>query len=98
MEGHAVNQVSFQQQEKPLTWPVEADIICLFSTTEGYKAYRGWLARALLHEVNKWLDQWENTRKNDNVKDIEFHHLLIRVNSHIGEFQAFFCFFTFFDS
>ena len=89
MEGHAVNQVNLQQ-EKPLTWPVQADVICIFSTTEGYVSYRGWLVIALYCEIKHWLDQWEKTRQTDNVKDIEFHHLLIRVNSHNGKFQAIF--------
>ena len=90
MQGHAVSQVSIGQNPKPLTWPEEADIICLFATAEGYKAHRGWLGLAIFEEIKIWLDNWERTRDTDRVDDIEFYHLLIRVNANIGMFQVLF--------
>ena len=89
MEGNAVSQVSCPtQNSKPLTWPEEADIICLFATVEGYNAHRGWLGEALLEEIKEWLDNWERTRDTQRVYDIEFYHLLIRVNANIGMFHV----------
>ena len=87
MKGHAVSEVSVGDNLKPLTWPEEADKICLFATTEGYKAPREWLGLALFEEIKKWLDNWERTK---GKEDIEFYHLLIRVNANIGMFHVLF--------
>ena len=88
MKGHTVSQVGLQEQEKPLTWPEEADIICFFSTTEGYSSFRCWLAIELYNQIKEWLENWENARQIGEVEDMEFHQLLIRVNARIGTFQA----------
>ena len=94
-EGLAVSQVSSHQNSRPLTWPEQADIICLFACTEGHVSHRGWLGMALYLQIKKWLDDWERTKDTEHVKDMEFHHLLIRVNADIGMFQLnFSCFFT----
>ena len=88
MKGNTVNQVRLQEQEKPLTWPEEADIICFFSTTEGYSSFRCWLAIELYNQIKEWLENWERAKRNGKVEDMEFHQLLIRVNARIGMFQA----------
>ena len=90
MKGQNVRQVT-NTREPPLTWPVEADIICLFATVEGYEAYRGKLCHALACEVNNWWNNWVTTKdkaEEKDIEDIEFHHLLIRVNAHLGMFEA----------
>ena len=91
MKGHAVSQVSMGQSSQPLTWPEEADIISLFSTVQGYTSYRGWLGSALYEQTKEWLDNWETTKYAERPEDIEFYHLLIRVNAKIGMFQNLFC-------
>ena len=88
MKGQNVRQVT-NTREPPLTWPVEADIICLFATVEGYEAHRGKLCHALACEVNNWWWDWQRTKDKAEEKDIEFHHLLIRVNAHLGMFEAY---------
>ena len=90
MQGHKVSQVNVQEQEKPLTWPVAADIICLFSTTEGYASYRCWLVKAIYLQIKAWLGGWKTNKKTDNLKEIEFHHLLIRINALNGMLQTYF--------
>ena len=87
MKGQNVSQVS-NRDEQPLTWPEEADIICLFATVEGYQAYRGELCHALACEVQNWWYDWVTTRDTAEEKDIEFYHLLIQVNAHLGKFEA----------
>ena len=87
MKGQNVSQVT-NTREPPLTWPEKADIICLFATVEGYEAYRGELCHALACEVHNWWDDWQRTKDTAEEKDIEFHHLLIRVNAHLGMFEA----------
>ena len=86
-EGHAVSEVSSHQNSSPLTWPEQADIICLFACAEGQASFRGWLGDALYVQIKKWLDDWERTKDIEHVEDMEFHHLLIRVNADIGMFQ-----------
>ena len=86
-----MTQVSIGQNSKPLTWSEEADIICLFACTEGFVSHRGWLGRALRDQIKKWLDNWEGTKDTEHPEDIEFHHLLIRVNADIGTFYVIFC-------
>ena len=83
-----VTQVAVRPDDRPLTWPKEADIICLFATVEGYISYRNevdgsWLVLNLCHQINQWLENYEK-----NKTDLEFHHLLIRVNAAIGKFQT----------
>ena len=89
MDSH-VMQVSNSSngiQQQPLIWPIEADIICLFSTVEGYLSYRDGkqgsiLVLNLCHQIRNWLN---NYRKDET--ELEFHHLLIRVNNAIGMIQ-----------
>ena len=83
-----VTQVAVRADDRPLTWPKEADIICLFATVEGYFSYRNpvdgsWLVLNLCHQINQWLENYKV-----NKTDLEFHHLLIRVNAAIGKFQS----------
>ena len=71
-------------QQQRLIWPIEADIICLFSTVEGYKSKRHTVQGSILvlnlcHQIRNWLN---NYRKDKT--ELEFHHLLIRVNNAIG--------------
>ena len=89
MAAQQVSQVAVRADERPLTWPREADIICLFATVEGYFSYRNkvdgsWLVLNLCHQINLWLQNYQN----DKTKELEFHHLLIRVNAAIGKFQT----------
>ena len=84
-----VTQVAVRADDRPLTWPKEADIICLFATVEGYFSYRNpvdgsWLVLNLCHQINQWLKIYEESK---HQIDLEFHHLLIRVNAAIGKFQ-----------
>ena len=84
-----VTQVAVRADDRPLTWPKEADIICLFATVEGYFSYRNpvdgsWLVLNLCHQINQWLKNYEESK---HQIDLEFHHLLIRVNAAIGKFQ-----------
>ena len=74
-----VTQVAVRADDRPLTWPKEADIICLFATVEGYFSYRNpvdgsWLVLNLCHQINQWLKNYK-----ENKTDLEFHHLLIKV-------------------
>ena len=94
-----ITQVAARSDDRPLTWPREADIICLFATVEGYVAYRkevskssrrkpvdgSWLVLNLCHQISEWLGNYD---EKDPSTDLEFHHLLIRVNAAIGKFQA----------
>ena len=87
MAAQQVRQVAVRADDRPMTWPREADIICLFATVEGYFSYRNpvdgsWLVLNLCHQINHWLEEYEK----DNTKELEFHHLLIRVNAAIGKF------------
>ena len=92
MESH-VMQVSNSSngiQQQPLIWPIEADIICLFSTVEGYTSRRDVVQGSILvlnlcHQIRNWLN---NYRKDKT--ELEFHHLLIRVNNAIGMIQMYF--------
>ena len=86
-----MSQVSIGQNSKPLTWSEEADTICLFACTEGFVSHRGWLGIALYVQIEKWLDNWERKKDTEHPEDIEFHHLLIRVNADIGMFHVLFC-------
>ena len=90
MEGQSIQQVSVNQS-RPLTWPEEADIICIFATVEGFMSFRrstgSWLIQNLCEQIHIWLNDYERTKDTDHVKDLEFHHLLIRVNAAIGGFQ-----------
>ena len=94
MDSH-VMQVSNSNngiQQQPLNWPIEADIICLFSTVEGYVSWRyktqgSLLVLNLCHQIRNWLN---NYRKDKT--ELEFHHLLIRVNNAIGMIQM--CFYV----
>jgi len=83
-----VTQVAVRADDRPLTWPREADIICLFATVEGYFSYRNpvdgsWLVLNLCHQINQWLENYEK-----NKTDLEFHHLLIRVNAAIAQMAS----------
>ena len=85
-----ITQVAARADDRPLTWPREADIICLFATVEGYFSYRNpvdgsWLVLNLCHQISQWLGNYD---EKDPSTDLEFHHLLIRVNAAIGKFQA----------
>ena len=94
MEGQRIQEVSVGQSN-PLTWPEEADIICMFATVEGFMSFRqkttgSWLIQNLCKQIHIWLNDYERTKDTDHVKDLEFHHLLIRVNAAIGGFQNYF--------
>jgi len=83
-----VTQVAVRADDRPLTWPKEADIICLLATVEGYFSYRNpvdgsWLVLNLCHQINQWLENYEK-----NKTDLEFHHLLIRVNAAIAQMAS----------
>ena len=92
MEGQSIKEVSVDQS-RPLTWPEEADIICIFATVEGFISFQfypetgSWLIQNLCKQIHIWLNDYERTKDTDHVKDLEFHHLLIRVNAAIGRFQ-----------
>ena len=91
MEGQRIQEVTVGQSKNPLTWPEEADIICVFATVEGFISFRrkkgSWLIQNLCKQIHVWLNDYERTKDTDHVKDLEFHHLLIRVNAAIGGFQ-----------
>ena len=96
MKGQSITEVSNGQSTltSTLTIPEEADIICLFATVEGFKAFRrtrgtvgSWLITNLCKQIHIWLNDYERTKDTDHVEDLEFHHLLIRVNAGIGRFQ-----------
>ena len=93
MEGQRIQEVSVGQSN-PLTLPEEADIICVFATVEGFMSFRrstgSWLIQNLCEQIHIWLNDYERTKDTDHVKDLEFHHLLIRVNAAIGGFQKYF--------
>ena len=97
MKGQRIQEVSVGQSN-PLTWPEEADIICMFATVEGFMSFRkttgrstgSWLIQNLCKQIHIWLNDYERTKDTDHVKDLEFHHLLIRVNAAIGGFQNYF--------
>ena len=94
MDSH-VMQVSNSSngiKQQPLIWPTEADIICIFSTVEGYTASQdpkqgSILVLNLCHQIRNWLN---NYRKDKT--ELEFHLLLIRVNNAIGMIQM--CFYV----
>jgi len=84
-----ITQVAVRADDRPLTWPREADIICLFATVEGYFSYRNpvdgsWLVLNLCHQINQWLERYNE----DKANDLEFHHLLIRVNAAISQMAS----------
>ena len=79
-------------QQQRLIWPIEADILCLFSTVEGYLSIRDTkhgsiLVLNLCHQIRNWLHDYRKDKK-----ELEFHHLLIRVNNAIGMIQM--CFYV----
>lgn len=88
MDAQKVTQVAVRADDRPLTWPKEADIICLFATVEGYFSYRNpvdgsWLVLNLCHQINQWLENYEK-----NKTELEFHHLLIRVNAALAQMAS----------
>lgn len=66
---------------KTLSWPKEADILCHFATTEGHLSFRNpthgsWFIRNLTEVLNKY------------ALSHEFHHVLLRVNAGIAELES----------
>ena len=58
------------KRSRQCTWPVEADILCVFPTTEGHASWRNpsygsWFIFDLMSQIKK------------HGKQIEFHHLLL---------------------
>ena len=54
-------------QQPPLIWPIEADIICLFSTVEGYVSKRdieqgSILVLNLCHQIRNWLNNYRKDK------------------------------------
>ena len=94
MDSHVmqVSNPSNGIKQQPLIWPTEADIICIFSTVEGYTASQdpkqgSILVLNLCHQIRNWLNDYRKDKT-----ELEFHHLLIRVNNAIGMIQM--CFYV----
>jgi len=74
MDGNDVRAVAYGDTQQQYSWPVDADIICAFPTTEGHASWRNprvgtWFIFDLMQQIKEF------------GKKIEFHHLLLRVNA-----------------
>ena len=74
------NSANKKQLQMSWIWPIEADVLCLFSTVEGYPSWQYSIDGSIF--VSNLCNQIK-----ENGKQLEFHHLLIRVNAAVGRIQ-----------
>lgn len=80
MDGPKFKSVA-NKGDTTLSWPQEADILCHFATTEGHLSFRSpvlgsWFIRNLTEVLDKY------------ALELEFHHVLLRVNSGIAAIES----------